>query len=180
MLRTVLGEGQGCGCFARFWVKGKGVEGFAGVSEGRVGAIPNSPQRLRCFSKRGEGNRKKNSDAMRSPYEQGCNPIAIGSAGAGRGCENSSGMIQNSPQRLRGFSKRGETLKFFCLSDRREAAKDFWLSALARPAGHEAGTYSTDRIPCPPANTSQSTKPIHKANPQSQSTKPIHKAESPH
>jgi hypothetical protein len=30
MLRTVLGEGQGCGCFARFWVKGKGVEGFAG------------------------------------------------------------------------------------------------------------------------------------------------------
>jgi hypothetical protein len=58
-------------------VKGKGVEGFAGVSEGSVGAIPNSPQRLKSFR------------------------------------------------------KRDETLKIFCLSDRREAAKDFWLSALA-------------------------------------------------
>jgi hypothetical protein len=73
-----------------------------------------------------------------------------------QGCENRCVTFpKNSPQRLRYFSKRGETLKIFCLSDRREAAKDFWLSVLARPVGHETATYSTDRIPCPPASTNQ-------------------------
>jgi hypothetical protein len=49
----------------------------------------------------------------------------------GNGVKIVSVNIPINPQRLKDFSKRGETLKIFCLSDRREAAKDFWLSVLA-------------------------------------------------
>jgi hypothetical protein len=63
----------------------------------------------------------------------GCQAIAV--RVKGKGVEITSAHLETSPQRLRYFSKRGETLKIFCLSDRREAAKDFWLSALAGPAG---------------------------------------------
>jgi hypothetical protein len=42
-------------------------------------------------------------------------------------------VSQTNPQRLKSFSKRGETLKMFFPAKLRE--KDFWLSVLAGPAG---------------------------------------------